>query len=175
MTGQTIRKTQAAFKDAELVLRQPSDRDGQAVHNLISQCPPLDTNSLYCNLLQCTHFADTCVLVEKAGRPVAFLSAYIPPDDPQTLFVWQVAVHHDGRGRGLGKKMLNALLDRPACRDVTRLQTTITRDNKASWGLFESFANNIDAECRDELLFCRKAHFSGAHASEHLLTISFPK
>ncbi len=173
--GHAKKKSLAAFRDAELQFRKPGDRDGQGIHDLINQCPPLDTNSIYCNLLQCTHFADTCVVVEKAGKPIAFLSAYILPNEPDTLFVWQVAVHREGRGQGLGKRMLAEILDRPECKDVKRLQTTITRDNKASWGLFESFANNIDAECRDELLFCRKEHFSGAHASEHLLTISFPK
>lgn len=156
----------------ELTFTKPSDKDGRAVHQLIAQCQPLDTNSLYCNLLQCTHFADSCVLVECDGRPVGFLSAYIPPGDEDTLFVWQVAVHRDMRGCGLGKEMLRELLSRPECAHVEKLQTTITRDNKPSWGLFTSFAEEIGGECQDEVLFCRKEHFSGLHASEHLLTIS---
>ena len=39
-----------------------------AIWELISACPPLDTNSAYANLLQCTHFADTCVIAEREGR-----------------------------------------------------------------------------------------------------------
>lgn len=168
-----IQQARTVFEAAELTFRKPNAGDGAAVHELISQCPPLDTNSLYCNLLQCTHFADSCVLVESGGCPVGFLSAYIPPDDPDTLFVWQVAVHADARGRGLGQRMLDALLDRPGFEHIERLQTTITRDNRPSWGLFESFAEKRGGNCHDEVLFCRKKHFSGRHASEHLLTIRF--
>lgn len=153
------------------VLRRPEDADGQKVYELIAACPPLDTNSMYCNLLQCTHFSETCVLAEKDGKAVGFISAYIPPEQPDTLFVWQVAVHEDARGDGLGKKMLRRILGRSVCRDVKKIQTTITRDNKASWGLFRSFAKTIGNNCHDEVLFCRKEHFAGRHASEHLLTI----
>lgn len=160
-------------KTSPFTFRKPTDKDGRAVYELIRQCPPLDANSMYCNLLQCTHFSDSCILAEeREGRPAGFISAYIPPDEPDTLFVWQVAVHKNARGCGLGKKMLRRLLDRPACRAVKKLQTTITRDNKASWGLFKSFAREKGAACHDEVMFCRKEHFSGRHASEHLLTIA---
>ena len=169
---QAQQKPRISPADMTLTFRKPTARDGHGVHKLISQCPPLDTNSIYANLLQCTHFADSCVLVESEERPVAFLSAYRLPERRNTMFVWQVAVHEDARGRGLGKRMLKKLLDRPESTGITRLQTTITRDNKASWGLFLSFADKTGANCHDEVLFDRKEHFSGRHASEHLLTIS---
>lgn len=161
-----------AINDDALVFRKPHDRDGARVHRLISQCPPLDTNSMYCNLLQCTHFSDICILVEHDDRAVGFISGYIPPETDDTLFVWQVAVHSDMRGMGLGKKMLSRLLDRDICDDVEKLQTTITRNNKASWGLFKSFARDRGADTHDEVLFCRQDHFMSRHDSEHLLTIS---
>ena len=44
--------------------------DGLAVNRLIASCPPLDTNSTYCNFLQCLHFAETSVLAEKDGKVV---------------------------------------------------------------------------------------------------------
>jgi L-2,4-diaminobutyric acid acetyltransferase len=150
---------------------EPAPQDGAAVHELISDCPPLDTNSMYCNLLQCTHFAETSAIAKVDGRPYGFVSGYLNPDDPSILFIWQVAVHEDARGTGLGKKMLSDILNRAACEGVEKVQTTITRDNKASWGLFKSWARDLDADCDDEVLFSRKDHFKGNHASEHLLTI----
>ena len=33
--------------------RRPAMFDGPAVHNLIARCPPLDANSVYCNVVQC--------------------------------------------------------------------------------------------------------------------------
>src|SRR5690554_486165 len=76
----------------EVCVRKPTAMDGMNVHRLIAQCPPLDPNSVYCNLLQCSHFADTAVLVEAQGEVVAFMSGYVKPTDAQVLFVWQVAV-----------------------------------------------------------------------------------
>ncbi|MCG2634687.1 MAG: diaminobutyrate acetyltransferase, partial [Gammaproteobacteria bacterium] len=45
------------------VFYQPSIDDGWAVSRLIGDCPPLDTNSVYCKLVQCHHFAGTSVAV----------------------------------------------------------------------------------------------------------------
>jgi len=155
----------------ELELREPRSKDGAAIHRLIEKCPPLDTNSMYCNLLQSSDFSETSVVAEVDGKPYGFISGYRKPKDPSILFIWQVAVHEDARGMGLGKKMLSDILNRETNKDVTKLQTTITEDNKASWGLFESFARDRDADCRDEIHFEHREHFKGAHATEHRLTI----
>ncbi|ARE41781.1 L-2,4-diaminobutyric acid acetyltransferase [Rhodovulum sp. P5] len=150
----------------------PTDEDGAAVWSLIRACKPLDENSLYCNLLQCDHFRDTCIVAEMDGQIVGWISAYVLPNDPETLFVWQVAVSEKARGHGLGRRMLLALLEREACADVFRLKTTITPDNQASWALFRSFARRLGARLTDEPHFTRDTHFEGKHATEHMVTIS---
>lgn len=156
----------------ELVLRKPVEGDGAAIWDLIRACKPLDENSMYCNLLQCCDFADTCVVAELDGRIVGWVSGYVKPADPQTVFVWQVAVREDARGHGLGARMLAELLDRDACRDVTGLQTTITSDNAASWALFTRFADRGGADVGSQPHFLRHVHFAGAHATEHMVTIN---
>ena len=45
---------------------------------------PLDENSMYCNLVQCEHFSETCVIAELDGVIVGWISAFIPPDAPDT-------------------------------------------------------------------------------------------
>ena len=159
-------------RPGELRLRAPELDDGSAVWELIRACGPLDENSMYCNFLQCDHFADTCVVAELDGEIVGWVSAYIPPSEPETLFVWQVAVHEKTRGMGLGKAMLRELIDRPACSEVDQMKTTITRDNQASWALFKSLADERDAELGHEPHLKRDEHFDGKHATEHMVTIS---
>lgn len=154
-----------------ITLRAPRRQDGPALHRLVAACPPLDENSLYCNLLQTTHFADTCVAAEQAGQLVGFISAYLIPGRPDTLFVWQVAVGARARGRGLATRMLDDLLRRPGCREVTHLETTVTGSNDASWALFEGFARKNDAPLRRSTLFDRNTDFDGAHESEILARI----
>lgn len=137
----------------------------------MDQCPPLDPNSIYCNLLQCTHFQETCVAAELDGELQGFISAYVIPDRPDTLFVWQVAVSPAGRGRGLASQMLDHILQRPACSDINWLETTITPDNDASKGLFQRLADKHGAALEQTVIFDREQHFNGAHDSEWLTRI----
>jgi len=102
---------------------------------------------------------------------VGWISAYRPPSEPDRLFVWQVAVHESARGLGLGRRMLDELLVRPASRGVTTLITTITEANDASWALFGSFARRRGADLHQRPIFDRDAHFAGAHDTEILVSI----
>lgn len=155
-------------------LRKPRAGDGSDVWALVRACKPLDENSMYCNLIQCDHFADTCILAEKDGAAVGWISGYLRPDAPETLFVWQVAVHAQARGLGLAGRMLDALLSRDDMACVHTLQTTITADNDASWGLFRSLAERHGGVLSDAPHFREDDHFDGAHATEHMVTIRFP-
>lgn len=152
-------------------LRMPRVEDGPRVSRLIAQCPPLSTNSAYCNLLQCTHFADTCILAEQDGRIVGWIGAYRPPTAREQLFVWQIAVHESARGTGLGGRMLDALVRRPSAEGTILLTATIADANSASWALFTSFARRHDAQIARRPIFDRDVHFAGADASEYLVSI----
>ncbi|KPQ05922.1 MAG: diaminobutyrate acetyltransferase EctA [Rhodobacteraceae bacterium HLUCCA12] len=160
--------------DEVLTFRKPEPRDGSDVWALIRACKPLDENSMYCNLIQCDHFADTCILAEKDGVPVGWISGYRLPDAPDTLFVWQVAVSSKARGLGLGSEMLDRLLSRDDLAGVRRLKTTITRDNDPSWRLFRSLAERHGGILSDEPHYRKDDHFDGEHATEHMVTIRFP-
>ena len=155
-----------------ITLRKPDTEDGAEIWQLIRDCGPLDQNSMYLNLLQCDHFADTCVIAELDGEIVGWVSGYIVPSAPDTLFIWQVAVSEAARGHGVARRMLDEILSREVCADVTRLQTTITRENDASWALFRSFAERMDAELEHDAHFESDAHFEGRHATEYMVTIS---
>lgn len=154
-----------------ITLNPPNSQDGYAVYRLIERCPPLDTNSSYCNLLQCSHFSDTSVVAKMADQVVGFISGYLKPGQPDTLFIWQVAVGNEARGNGLAKDMLLNLLDRDACAQVTHLETTVTADNAASWALFESLTRDLDTTLTRSVLFDSEQHFGGQHASELLARI----
>ncbi|WP_439134888.1 diaminobutyrate acetyltransferase [Pseudomaricurvus sp.] len=155
----------------EIVLRNPVSEDGMNVYKLVAACPPLDTNSSYCNLLQCSHFASTSVAATLDGELVGFISGYVIPERPDTVFVWQVAVGEAARGCGLATKMIKFILSQPACEKVSFLETTITEDNKASWALFTGAAKKLDAEISSSVFFDKDTHFQGEHDSEMLVRI----
>lgn len=155
----------------DIVLRTPVSEDGMEVHRLVAACPPLDPNSSYCNLLQCSHFAGTSVAATLDGELVGFISGYCIPDRPDTVFVWQVAVGEAARGCGLATRMIKYILSQPACEKVSFLETTITEDNKASWALFTGAARKLDAEINSSVFFDKNTHFQGEHDSEMLVRI----
>lgn len=162
-------------KPGEIVLRCPTLGDGADVHALIQACPPLDLNSAYLYFLVCDHFRDTTVVAERAGKLVGCVTAYIRPDQPDTLFVWQVAVHRDARGQGLGRLMLDAAADRGAAASVRWMQTTISPSNTASRKLFASWAASRDLQLK-EAPYLEPGHFAAAgpgaaHEAERLFRI----
>lgn len=150
-------------------LRRPTAEDGTAIHDLIARCPPLDENSHYANLIQCAHFADTCRVAELDGEVVGWISGHVPPNAPDAVFCWQVAVGEKGRGQGLAKRLVRALID--AAPNAERLLTTITPDNAASWALFKSVAADLGAALDHRPFFERDRHFAGRHETEELVTI----
>lgn len=159
------------LEKAVTTFHRPTISDGMALHKLISSCPPLDSNSAYCNLLQCTHFASTSILAKQRGDLVGAVSGYLLPEDSTTLFVWQVAVSGSARGQGIALRMLGELLGRPNCRQVKFLHTSVTPDNGASRALFTRLARDLAAPMIDRLWFARDRDFEGKHADEILLKI----
>jgi L-2,4-diaminobutyric acid acetyltransferase len=129
----------------KIELRHPLASDGDALNTLLATTPVLDGNSVQCTLLQCSHFAQTSVAAFLHGQLVGFVSAYYPPNEPNTLFVWQVVVAQDLRDLGLGKKMLHWLIEQPACAQAVNLVTAIGIKNSISWSMFDSFARDIGA------------------------------
>ena len=124
---------------------------------------------MYCNLLQCSHFADTAIAAELNGELVGFVSGYRLPQAPDTLFVWQVAVAPDVRGAGLASRMLQQLLRQQS--GLRWIHTSITATNQASWNTFRKLARLLDAEFQTRVMFDRTAHFGGEHDTETLVCI----
>lgn len=154
--------------------RQPIIDDGPAIHRLVKDSPPLDVNSAYCYLLLATHFADTCVIAEDRdnGKPAGFVSAYFRPDAPRTLFVWQIAVHPDYRGRGIARGLTTALVT-AAYRHTPPpeyLELSVNPSNNASRNLFTRLAEELGAEIKESTLF-GEALLGDGHEAEILLRI----
>lgn len=157
--------------DQEIILREPVAEDGARLHRLVASCPPLDPNSMYCNLLQCSHFSQTAVAAEAADELIGFVSGYLLPKSNHTLFIWQVAVSEKARGKGLAGKMISHILERSSCQHVTHIETSITGANEASWGLFNSVAKHLNTQLNRSVMFDRKKHFNDEHDTEYLATI----
>lgn len=157
------------------VFRTPKREDGIAIHQLIASCPPLDENSSYCNFLQSSHFNKTCVLAEYDGEVAGFISGYRKPDNPDVLFVWQVAVSPKMRGLGLAYQMLQELLMRSHLDDLLAVETTITESNQGSWALFRKLDASHGNKGKVSVFLDEERHFKGKHDTEFLYRIPLKK
>ena len=154
-----------------LKFRKPRLNDGARISELIRSCKPQDINSTYCYLLLCRDFADTCVVAEEGGEIVAFLSGYRPPDRWDVFFIWQIAVDVDSRNRGIAKRMLFDVLNRPSTRDCRYIETTISPSNEASKRLFRGLAQELDAHCDVSDCFSESDFGDFDHEAECLFNI----
>ena len=160
------RDTQSAVPDAAL-LRSPQIADGVRLWKLAEDSQVLDVNSSYSYLLWCRDFADTSIVAESAGEVVGFVTGFLRPQSPRTLFVWQVAVDSAQRGRGLGVAMLNRLLDSTGAHT---LETTISPDNTASIAMFTALARQRNEPISKQTLFVAN-DFPDSHQPEDLYTV----
>jgi diaminobutyrate acetyltransferase len=140
-----VTEPQPAESPGPLVLRAATAADGAAVWRLVGDAGVLDVNSSYMYLLMCDRFGDTCVVAEIDGRVAGFVVGFVPPRAPDVVFVWQIGVAPSARGCGLGRALLQHLVDAPACRAVRFMETTVTPSNAASEAMFRSFARRTGA------------------------------
>lgn len=122
-------------------IRPVQQTDARWLHNLIVRCPPLDVNSLYAYALLATHHSATCFVVIQDQRICAAVTGYIPPQQPDTYFLWQVAVAPEQQGTGLGSKLLDHVYQHCMLPNrLSHLETTISPSNSTSQRLFTRFA-----------------------------------
>lgn len=128
-----------------LDLRTATVEDGAGMWHLVRDAGGLDLNSPYAYLLACRHHGHTSLVADGEDGLAGFVLSYRPPRQPETIFVWQIAVARWARGRGLGSSLLLSLVRRQAEEGVRHLEATITPDNEASWALFRSLAEELEA------------------------------
>jgi diaminobutyrate acetyltransferase len=156
--------------DANMVMTSPVLEDG-AVMWQIARSIELDANSQYKYLLFCRDFAQTSVMTRVKRRPAGFVTGYLRPQAPDTLFIWQIGVLPAFRGCGIAGQMLDYLYDMLRVQGVRHLEATVTPENHASLRLFSGFAERHDARLERSVLFPASIFVDG-HPQELLLRIS---
>lgn len=143
----------------------PTVEDGAAMWELVNNST-LDQNSAYKYIMMAEFFSDTCVVAKEDGKLVGFITAFIPPERQDAVFIWQVGVDSSQRGKGIASKMLVDLLNREASKQVKYVEATITPSNQASQSLFRRLAKMYDTECTVSDLFPEEVFPGEGHEEE---------
>lgn len=148
-----------------LTFSKPSVEDGASMWELVKNST-LDLNSAYKYIMMCEFFAETCVVAKENNKLVGFVTAFIPPEKPDVVFVWQVGVDASQRGKGLASKILHELLERDACKNVNYLEATVTPSNQASQALFKRISRDHDTHCEVQECFSKDLFPGDDHEAE---------
>lgn len=167
------KKSQVAIVEQKenLLFRVPTEDDGKSIWQLIKDTGVLDLNSSYSYLMWSKFFDDTSVIVEENSHVVGFISGFIQPKSPTTLFIWQVAVDEIARGKGLASRMLQSVLHRETCRNIRYLEATVSPSNTASQALFRKLARDLNTSCTVTECFDEFQFPGTGHEEELLFTI----
>ncbi len=151
--------------------REPNKEDGANIWELVKSTQTLDLNSAYSYLMLCELFSDTCVIAEDEDQVIGFVSAFRQPQSPNTIFVWQVAVHESYRGKGIAKKLLKELLSRQSCENVHYMESTVSPSNLPSQSLFKGLANHLKCPCEVSECFTEDLFPESGHEAEQTYRI----
>jgi L-2,4-diaminobutyric acid acetyltransferase len=154
----------------DVIVDAPSTSDGSEMWRISRDSSRLDLNSSYAYLLWCRDFAATSAVARAGGDVVGFVIGYVRPQAPDTLVIWQIAVHAAHRGRGIATALLHDVIRRASGTGVTYLETTITSNNEASIGLFGALAARWGATVERSQLF-HSTQFPDEHDTEELFRI----
>ncbi len=158
--------TQIATAPEDMIrLEKPTVEDGSAMWELVEHST-LDQNSAYKYIMMCEYFAETCVVAKVDKELVGFITAFIPPERPDVVFVWQIGVDSSQQGKGLASKLLNELIHREACEDIRFVEATVTPTNKASQALFRKLARTHNTTCDVSEFFTKDLFPNDTHEEE---------
>lgn len=134
---------------------------------IVKESKVLDVNSSYSYLMWSKYFNQTSIIAECENNDViGFVSGFLQPESPDTLFIWQVAVDHKHRGKGLATKLIEQLLNQLESEKVNFLEATVTPSNIPSSKLFKGIAKKKDTNYRIFECFSEEQFPDSVHESE---------
>jgi len=153
---------------ANMTYRCATVEDGQHLWSMVKQVGSLEQNTAYFYLLMSRMFDETCLVAEDSqGKRLGFVMALRPPRRPQSIFVWQVGVAPEARGKGVATGLLVQLLRQT---QASYIEATVSPSNLASRALFSGLAQQLNCKCSIEPYF-QEHHFPDDHPAEELFRI----
>lgn len=146
--------------------------DGKEMYRVVRESKTLDVNSEYSYLLWSKYFKETSIIALDGDQVIGFITGFIPPEQKNTLFIWQVAVDESYRGYGLGTRLIKQLFQRVnESKPIEYIDATVTPSNEPSINLFKGIANKFHTSCEITEGFTKEQFTDIDHEEERLFRI----
>lgn len=126
-------------------IRGLQDGDIKAVREILAQGEPFVAsyqNYIYWMLGR--NFPSTCLVAEKNGRILGYIGALLSAEK-QTVFVWQIAVKSDERGRQIGRRLLENVVIAAKNMGITQLEIGINDENIICRCMVEKLVQDLES------------------------------
>lgn len=133
---------------------------------IVEESKVLDVNSSYSYLMWSKYFNETSLVAEVDNEIIGFVSGFLQPNSPDTLFVWQVAVDSKHRGKKLATTLIETLFKKQKNNNVTYLEATVTPTNIPSSKLFKGIAKKFKVDCQISECFSKDQFPDSTHEEE---------
>lgn len=150
----------------KIIFREPTEDDGSEMFRIVKESEVLDVNSSYSYLMWGKFFNKSSIVAESNNQLVGFVSGFVQPNTPDTLFVWQVAVDSSHRGKGLATTLIENLLKQMEKSDIRYLEATVTPTNIPSSNLFKGIARKLQTHCEIYECFSKEQFPDPSHEAE---------
>ncbi len=172
-TGSSAASEGSGPSDAETIKIRRSRLeygDGSAMWRVARESGVLEENAEYTYHMFSHFFGETSTVADLDGVAVGFVAGFRPPYRQDSLFVWQIAVAEEARGRGLAAAMLHGLIQRLSPR-IHYLEATVTPDNEPSMRTFRKIARDLETSITEEVLFPGNRFHGPSHEDEVMFRI----
>ncbi len=125
-------------------IRELREGDSGQVLELIRECGPyVVPYNVYAYWILENYYAPICKVAVDNNRVIGFVSS-MPGIDRGLLFIWQICVHKDYRGRGIASMLMDSLLMTAKVYGFRKFELSISERNDASLSLFRSFSDKYN-------------------------------
>lgn len=125
-------------------IRRLNSQDIHSIRDLVAKCKPLDLHTLYSYWIIIQYFNKYSFVLESSSQQVGLITSLDKKlDSKKILFIWQIGVIPEFRGKKLGEKLLHHLVESALNDGINYFQFSIDPNNTASLKTFQSIATNF--------------------------------
>ena len=137
-----LRHFSRAGRSLNFYIRPIGESDVGSLRLLSQACPPLGLHTAFTYWVVAHFYCDySFIAFDKNNEPAGYVICITKRDEPDLVYLWQIGVLPEHRRDKLAQELLETLYEkRIKASGITRLQVTITEENKPSNQLFRSFA-----------------------------------